>query len=168
VKSMAEEKEIDFKKRTEAVTDTLNEMVRSINIFSRSYFNNDIIAQKIYIEGIRYGVKQSRIEIPEAKTPMEACQTYIDILNTVGLMASKQFQLSKHNEAISCTVYPPCLYAAACKHTHEEGVTPTCLRGLVFHVFIKDSTGRDFAVRVSKFNPEEGCEIEIRPVISED
>jgi hypothetical protein len=164
---MAEENEIDYKKKAGAVTDTLNEMVRSINIFSRSYFNNDIIAQKIYVEGIRYGVKQAKIDIPEAKTPMEACQIYVDILNKVGLMASKQFELKKHNNAISCRVYPPCMYAAACRNTHEEGVTPTCIRGLVFHVFIKDSTGKDFAVKVVDFNPEEGCLIEIRPVISE-
>lgn len=157
----------DYRKKAEAISDTLNEMVRSINVFSQSYFNNDIIAQKIYIEGIRYGIRQSRIEIPEAKTPMEACQIYIDILETVGLMASKQFELERHNEAISCRVYPPCMYAAACRHTKEEGISPTCLRGLVFHVFIKDSTGRDFAVRVTEFNPDEGCLIEIRPVISE-
>jgi hypothetical protein len=165
---MADPNEIDYKKKAEAVTDTLNEMVRSINIFSRSYFNNDIIAQKIYVEGIRYGVRQAKIDIPESRTPMEACQTYINILETVGLMASKQFELKKHNEAISCRIYPPCMYAAACKHTHEEGVTPTCLRGLVFHVFIKDSTGKDFAVKVDEFNPDEGCLIRIRPVISEE
>jgi hypothetical protein len=159
---------IDYKKKAEAITDTLNEMVRSINVFSRSYFNNDIIAQKIYVEGIRYGIKQSRLEIPEAKTPMEACETYISILETVGLMASKQFELVKHNDTISCTVYPPCMYAAACSHTKEENISPTCLRGLVFHVFIKDSTGKDFAVRVTEFNPDKGCLIEIRPVISED
>ena len=164
---MAEENDIDYKKKAEAVTDTLNEMVRSINIFSRSYFNNDIIAQKIYVEGIRYGIKQAKIDVPEAKTPMEACQIYVDILNTVGLMASKQFELETHNEGISCRVYPPCLYAAACRHTQEEEITPTCLRGLVFHVFIKDSTGKDYAVKVTEFNPEKGCLIEIRPVISE-
>lgn len=160
------ETDIDYRKKAEAVTDTLNELVRSVNVFSQSYFNKDIIAQKIYIEAIRYGIKQSKIEIPEARTPMEACQTYIDILETIGLMASKQFELVKHNEAISCRVYPPCLYAEACKHTKEEGVSPTCLRGLVFHVFIKDSTGTDFAVKVTEFNPDEGCLIEIRPVIS--
>jgi hypothetical protein len=159
--------QVDYEKRAAAVSDTLNEMVRSINIFSQSYFNNDIIAQKIYIEGIRYGIKQSRIEIPEAKTPMEACEIYVSILETVGLMASKQFELVKHNETISCRVYPPCMYAAACSHTEEEGISPTCLRGLVFHVFIKDSTGKDFAVRVTEFNPDEGCLIEVRPVISE-
>ncbi len=160
--------EIDYKKKMEAVTDTLNEMVRSINVFSQSYFNSDIIAQRIYVEGIRYGIRQSKIEIPVAKTPIDACQTYIDILEQVGLMASKQFELIKHNEAISCTVYPPCVYKDACRHTKEEGFTPTCLRGLVFHVFIKDSTGKDFAVKVTKFNPEEGCLIQIRPVISDE
>ena len=167
----AEEEEMDqtdYRKKAEAISDTLNEMVRSVNIFSQSYFNNDIIAQRIYVEGIRYGIKQSKIEIPEAKTPMEACEIYISILETVGLMASKQFELKKHNNAISCRVSPPCMYADACRHTKEEGVSPTCLRGLVFHVFIKDSTGKDFAVRVTEFNPEEGCLIEIRPVISDD
>lgn len=165
---MAETNDTDYKKKAEAVTDTLNEMVRSINVFSRSYFNNDIIAQKIYVEGIRYGINMAKIEIPKADTPMEACQTYIDILDEVGLMASKQFELVKHNEAISCKVFPTCLYADACRHTEEEGITPTCIRGLVFHVFIKDSTGKDFAVKVTEFNPEEGCLIEIRPVISEE
>lgn len=162
-----ESDEIDYQKKADAVTDTLNELVRSINIFSRSYFNNDIIAQKIYIEGIRYGIKQAKIKIPESKTPMEACQTYINILETVGLMASKQFQLQKHNETISCRVSPPCMYADACKHTQKEGISPTCLRGLVFHVFIKDSVGKDFTVRVTEFNPDEGCLITINPLISE-
>ena len=157
----------DYKKKAEAVLDTLNELVRSVNIFSRSYFSNDIIAQKIYIEAIRYGIAQAKFEIPEAKTPLGACQTYIDILEVAGLMASKQFDLKKPKETISCRVYPPCMYAAACAHTKNEGVSPTCLRGLVFHVFIKDSTGKDFAVRVTEFNPHEGCLIEIRPVLSE-
>ncbi len=161
------EVDIDYKKRAEAVSDTLNELVRSVNVFSQSYFNNDIIAQKIYVEAIRYGVRQSRIEIPEAKTPMDACQIYIDILEAVGLMASTQFELLKYDKTISCRIYPPCMYAEACKHTQEEKVSPTCLRGLVFHVFIKDSTGKDFTVRVTEFNPDEGCSIEIRPVISD-
>lgn len=160
--------EIDYKKKADAVLDTLNEFVRSVNVFSRSYFNNDIIAQKIYVEAIRYGIKQSRIEIPKSETPMEACETYVSILETVGLMASKQFELVKHNETISCRVYPPCMYAEACKHTQEEEISPTCIRGLVFHVFIKDSVGKDFAVRVTEFSPDEGCLIEVRPVISED
>lgn len=160
--------EIDYKKKASAVLDTLNEMVRSINVFSQSFFNNDIIAQKIYIEGIRFGIKQARIEIPTADTPMGACQAYITILETVGLMDSKQFELVKHNTTISCTVYPPCMYAEACKHTNEEGVSPTCIRGLVFHVFIKDSVGKDYAVKVTEFNPDEGCLIDIRPIIPED
>lgn len=152
-----------------AVMDTLNELVRSVNIFSQSFFNNDIIAQKIYTEAIRYGIRQARIDVPKkADTPLEACEAYISILETVGLMASRQFELSKHNSLISCKVYPHCLYADACKHTKEEGVSPTCLRGLVFHVFIKDLVGKDFAVRVTEFNPDEGCVIDIRPVISED
>ncbi|MBU7043272.1 MAG: hypothetical protein HXS47_06735 [Theionarchaea archaeon] len=165
---MAETVQIEYKKKWEAVLDTLNELSRSINVFSQSYFNNDIIAQKIYVEAIRYGITQAKIEIPQAKTPMEACQTYIDILEAVGLMASKQFELKKHNAAISCKVFPPCIYAEACRHTHEEGISPTCIRGLVFHVFIKDSTGKDFAVKVVEFNPDEGCMIQIRPVISEE
>jgi hypothetical protein len=162
---MTEANEIDYKKKAESITDTLNELVRSINVFSQSYFNNDIIAQKIYIEGIRYGVKQAKIEIPKAETPMDACQIYIDILNQVGLMASKQFKLEKHDDSISCIVYPPCMYASACKHTKEEGVNPTCIRGLVFHVFIRDSIGKNFAVKVTEFNPDEGCHIDIKPIL---
>ncbi len=159
--------EIDYKKKAAAISDTLNEFVRSVNVFSRSYFNNDIIAQKIYVEAIRYGIKQSKIDIPRSETPRQACEIYINILETVGLMASKQFGLDQHNETILCRVYPPCMYAEACRHTQEEEISPTCIRGLVFHVFIKDSVGKDYSVRVTEFSPEEGCLIEIRPVISE-
>ncbi|MBU7042474.1 MAG: hypothetical protein HXS47_02695 [Theionarchaea archaeon] len=163
---MEKENDIDYKKKAEAVLDTLNELVRSVNYFSRNYFNNDIIAQRIYMEAIRFGVKQAKIEIPKAETPMDACQIYIDILEAVGLMASKQFELKETDETILCKVFPPCMYAEACKNTEKEGITPTCLRGLVFHVFIKDSTGENFRIKVVEFNPDEGCLIEIHPLIS--
>ncbi len=163
---MEKENDIDYKKKAEAVLDTLNELVRSVNYFSRNYFNNDIIAQRIYMEAIRFGVKQAKIEIPKAETPMDACQIYIDILEAVGLMASKQFELKEKGETILCKVFPPCMYAEACKNTEKEGITPTCLRGLVFHVFIKDSTGETFRIKVVEFNPDEGCLIEIHPLIS--
>lgn len=162
---MEKENDIDYKKKAEAVLDTLNELVRSVNYFSRNYFNNDIIAQRIYMEAIRFGVKQAKIEIPKAETPMDACQIYIDILEAVGLMASKQFELKETDETILCKVFPPCMYAEACKNTEKEGITPTCLRGLVFHVFIKDSTGENFRIKVVEFNPDEGCLIEIHPLI---
>jgi hypothetical protein len=168
IKSIKEIVQLEYEKKWEAVLDTLNELSRSIDVFNQSYFNNGIIAQKIYGEAIRYGIRQSKLEIPEAKTPIETCQTSIDISEAVGLMVSKQFELIKHNAAIPCKVFPPCLYAEACKHTHTEEISPTRIRGLIFHVFIKDSTGKDFAVKIVEFNPDEGCLIQIRPVISEE
>lgn len=165
---MEEKAEINYKKKAEAVLDTLNELVRSVNYFSRIYFNNDIIAQKIYMEAIRFGVRQAKIDIPKAETPMDACQIYIDILEAVGLMASKQFTIEETDGVIFCRVFPPCMYAEACKNTQEEGITPTCLRGLVFHVFIKDSTRETYRVNVVEFNPDEGCLIEISPLISNE
>jgi hypothetical protein len=162
------ENEIDYKKKAEAVLDTLNELVRSVNYFSRTYFNNDIIAQKTYMEAIRFGVKQAKIDIPKAETPMDACQIYIDILEAVGLMASKQFDITQTDGDIFCKVYPPCMYAEACKNTQKEGITPTCLRGLVFHVFIKDSTGESYRIKVVEFNPDQGCLIQIHPLIGND
>jgi len=165
--NMPDANETDYKKKAGAITDTLNELVRSINVFSQSYFSSDLIAQKIFAEGIRFGVNQSQFEIPKAETPLDVCMIYIDILNQVGLMASKQFELVESKNRISCKINPPCMYSAACKHTKDEGITPTCIRGMVFHVFIRDSTGKNYQIKVTEFNPDEGCLIAIKPVLGE-
>lgn len=159
-----EDEEEKYKKKAEAVTDTLNEFVRSVNIFSRSYFNNDIIAQKIFIEAIRFGIEKAKIPPPEAETPLGACESYIEVLDEVGLMPEDQFKLKKEGDAITCRIKPPCLYSAGCSYTDEEDVTPTCIRGLVFHVMIKDTVDENYHLKVKEFNPEEGCIVELTPV----
>ncbi len=141
-------------------------MERALNVWVYA------IAKTAYIHGIQEVLfretenesayiyfRMRNLKVPKAKSALEACKNYVDVLDKEGFLHKGDFKFKEKDGKVYVTIGGNCPYKAACEMMHRDKIPVVCARAASFSVATDLSLGKVYGTSVENFKLGEKCRI---------
>jgi|GEM_PF-2552348 len=142
-----------------ALARALNAWVYAIAKTGYLHGIQDVLFRETENESAYIYFRMRNLKVPKSKNALEACKTYISLLDKEGFLRKEDFKFQEKNGKVYVTIGGKCPYKMACEMMYRDGIPVVCARAASFSVATDLGLGKMYGTVVEKFKPDEKCKV---------